>query len=133
MRSFLAAAVLAAAVLPTAAQAAGPEDCLAPLFTSSAPRFVYYDPETGGYYVDVAAVQSFATAQPGRASAAARCLAASLPDTDGCVTRFLTGSYPGTHVVTVDDQGRIVVDPRGADAFVAAAAGHTQALVFCVV
>lgn len=133
MRSFLAAALVAAAALPTAAQAAGSADCLDPLFASSAPRFVYYNPEIGTYYVDVDAAESFVTAQPGRASAAARCLVASVPATDGCVTQFLTSPSPNTHVVTIDDQGRLVVDPHGADAWLAATAGSAQALVFCVV
>ena len=133
MRSFLAAALVAAAVLPTAAQADDSTSCFGPWFTSTAPRFVYYNPEIGSYYVDVDAVESFVSAQPGRAGEAARCLAGSVPDTDGCVTQFLGGSYPGSTVVTVDDQGRITIDPHGADATVAAAAGHAQALVFCVV
>ena len=133
MRSFLAAVLVAAAVLPTAAQADDSADCLDPLFTSSAPQLVYYNPEIGMYYVDVDAAESFVTAHPGRANPAARCVVASVPDTDGCVTQFLSGSYPSSSLVTVDDQGRIVVDPHGADGTVAAAAGHTQALVFCVV
>lgn len=132
MRSFLAAAVVAAAVLPTAAHADA-SACLDPLFASAAPRFVYYNPETGTYHVDVEAAQAFASAQPGRAGAAARCVVAAVPATDGCVTQLLRSDSPNTHVVTIDDQGRVIVDPHGADAFVASTAGTAVAFVLCVV
>ncbi|HEX8002044.1 MAG TPA: hypothetical protein VF519_05050 [Mycobacteriales bacterium] len=136
MRRTLAAAVLAAVTLPLAGPAAAdPADsCLDPLFTSSAPRFVYYNPEIGMYYVDVAAAESFARAQPGRATAAATCLAGAVPPTDGCVTAFLHGSYPSSGaIVTVDPDGRVVVDPHAEDPFVAAVVGNAAALAFCVV
>jgi hypothetical protein len=135
MRSFLAAALVAAAVLPTAASASagsGDASCLDPLFASSAPRFIRHE-EMAGYYVDTPAVGAFAEAQPARAAAAARCLAGSVPATDGCVTRFLGGDSPSTHVVTTDPEGRVIVDPHGADAFAAATVNGAVGLVLCVV
>jgi len=133
MRSFLAAAIVAAAVVPTAAHAAGPgASCLDPFFTSSAPELVHYE-EMAGYYVSIAEVRAYAEAQPGRAAAAAGCLASAVPAPDGCVTRFLTGDTPNTHVVTPGPDGSVNVDPHGADAFAAAVAGGAVALVLCAV
>jgi hypothetical protein len=133
MRSFLAAALVVAAALPATAHADSASSCLDPLFSSSMPQLVYYNPEIGGYYVDVAAAQAWASAQPARAGQTARCLADAVPDTNGCVTQFVTSPSPNTHVVTIDDQQRVTVDPHGADAFVLATAGAATALVLCVV
>ena len=121
MRSFLAAALVAAAFVPAAAHADS-GDCLDPLLTSSAPRFVYYNPEIGGYYVDVDAAQSFAGAQPGRAVAVARCLAGTMPATRSaqdapadCLHPVIGQQYPAPEFVGRDDQGRIWVDPSAGD------------------
>lgn len=80
MRRILAAALTAAALAATPATATGTanagtaDGCLDPLLAPSAPRFVYYNPEIGFYYVDVAGAQAFASSLPGRAVTLATCL-----------------------------------------------------------
>jgi hypothetical protein len=50
----------------------------------------------------------------------------------GCVDDLLRSSSPNTHVVTIDDEGRIIVDPHGADAFIGSTVGTANAFVSCV-
>ena len=115
MRRVLALALLASAALPLGSAHASSSDCLEPLLTQSAPRFVYYDPEIGGYYVDVTAAQEWIGGQPGRATAVADCLATLPSSARGCVTQFLLGKFPG-----------------GEPEFVLAVADRSVDLVLCI-
>jgi hypothetical protein len=136
MRRLLAAAVLAAAVLPFGVAHAADSDgsCLDPLLTQSAPRIVYYNPEIGMYYVDVTAARAYAASEAAGAGAVASCLATLVPPTSGCVTTFVTSPYPGgSPIVSVDGSGRVIIDPHAEDAFVAALVGNVTELVACVV
>lgn len=131
MRSILAVALVAAAFVPATAQA-GVGSCFDPWFASTAPQFVYYNPEIGMYYVDVAAAESYALSQPGRVGAAASCLAgSSSPGVGACARQFIASDVPDTYVVTVDDE--ITIDTEGADPFIAAVSGNAQAFVHCLV
>lgn len=130
LRLLLAGAAFACAALPLGAAHAGPESCT---YVTSAPRFVYYNPEMGFYYVDTTAA-AWVSGQPGSASAYAACVAGSLPRADGCLGEYLSAGYPaGGDVVTIDGQGRVIVDPHGADPFVGAVVGNAAAFVDCVV
>ncbi len=136
MRRSLAAIAVAAlplTALAGPASAAAEGSCLDPLFASSAPRFVYYNPEMGFYYVDVAAAQAFAEAQPGHAASAALCLADLDPSSNACARAFLAADYPSGGRVVYMMEGGLFVDHHAYDPFVAALVGNTEAFADCLV
>ncbi len=71
----------------------------------------------------VALAVSAATAFTGTAHAAIA---------DDCVGDLLRSSAPTIEVVYVDDYGRVVIDPHGADGFVAAITSQASGFASCV-
>lgn len=59
--------------------------------------------------------------------------AADPANAPGCVTTYASYRYPAPTVVTRDPSGRIIIDPNGANAFIASFYSRTNAFVACVV
>ncbi|HEX8002043.1 MAG TPA: hypothetical protein VF519_05045 [Mycobacteriales bacterium] len=131
MRTLLATALVAAAALPlTGTAGAASFGCVRTrvdaIASSTGPgvNLVYVD-DQGRIVIDPNGADAAVQYAEGHLTALVNCLGR-------CAAEFLLGGSPAPiTLVYVDDQGRVVVDPHGADAFVGYTAAQLAAFVRC--